>query len=78
IALTGEIVENVDKSEKASNVISDVITNLSSISEENAASSEETRVSMQDLSETMELLSEKANGLNDIAKELDREMAFFR
>lgn len=78
IALTGEIVENVEKSEKASNVISDVITNLSSISEENAASSEETRVSMEDLSETMEVLAKKANGLNDIAKELDREMAFFR
>ena len=78
ISLTREITENVDKSEKASNLISEVITNLSAISQENAASSEETRASMQDLSDTMEILSDKANGLNIIAKELDDEMAFFQ
>ncbi|QFJ54121.1 methyl-accepting chemotaxis protein [Pseudobutyrivibrio xylanivorans] len=78
VALTKEIVENVDKTEAASNSISDTITNLSSISQENAASSEETRASMQDLSDTMEVLSSKANGLNEIAKVLDEEMSFFR
>jgi methyl-accepting chemotaxis protein len=78
IALTKEIVTNVDKTEKASNTISETISNLSAISEENAASSEETRTSMQALSETMESLSQKANELNDIAKVLDEEMAFFR
>ncbi|SHN48607.1 methyl-accepting chemotaxis protein [Butyrivibrio hungatei DSM 14810] len=78
IALTGEIVANVDKSDQASKVISDVITNLSSISQENAASSEETRASMQELSETMESVSQKANNLNKIAKILDEEMAFFQ
>ncbi len=78
ITLTREITENVDKSEKASNVISEIITNLSAISQENAASSEETRASMQELSDTMEVLSDKANGLNVIAKELDDEMAFFQ
>ena len=78
VAITKEIVTNVDRTETASNVISDTITNLSSISQENAASSEETRASMQDLSDTMEVLSSKANGLNKIAKELDEEMAFFQ
>ncbi|MCR4902830.1 MAG: cache domain-containing protein [Butyrivibrio sp.] len=78
IALTGDIVTNVDKSEKASHVISDVITNLSSISQENAASSEETRASMQDLSDTMEEVSQKAINLSVIAKELDKEMSFFK
>lgn len=78
IALTGEIVSNVDKSDQASKVISDVITNLSSISQENAASSEETRASMQELSETMETVSQKASSLNKIAKILDEEMAFFQ
>ena len=33
---------------------------------------------MQDLSDTMEVLSKKANGLNEIAKILDKEMAFFQ
>ncbi|SDB45454.1 methyl-accepting chemotaxis protein [Pseudobutyrivibrio sp. YE44] len=78
IALTREIVENVDKTEAASNAISDTITNLSSISQENAASSEETRASMQDLSDTMDVLSQKATSLNDIAKVLDDEMSFFQ
>jgi methyl-accepting chemotaxis protein len=77
ITLTGEIVTNVDKSEQASHVISDVITNLSSISQQNAASSEETRASMQELTETMETVSKKASNLNDVAKLLDQEMAFF-
>ncbi|MCR4830521.1 MAG: cache domain-containing protein [Pseudobutyrivibrio sp.] len=78
IALTGDIVENVEKSRKASNVISDTITSLSSISEENAASSEATRMSMEDLSNTMDELTIKANGLNEIAKVLDEEMSFFQ
>ena len=77
ITLTSEIVSNVDKSEQASHVISDVITNLSSISQQNAASSEETRASMQELTETMETVSKKASNLNDVAKLLDQEMAFF-
>jgi methyl-accepting chemotaxis protein len=78
IALTKEIVKNVDRTNTASTSISETITSLSAISQENAASSEETRASMQNLSETMDILSEKASGLNDIAKELDEEMAFFR
>ncbi|MCR4904255.1 MAG: cache domain-containing protein [Butyrivibrio sp.] len=78
IALTQEIVTNVDKTEKASTSISETITNLSAISQENAASSEETRASMQNLSDTMEELELKASSLNDIAKVLDEEMSFFR
>lgn len=33
---------------------------------------------MQNLSDTMDVLSQKASGLNDIAKVLDEEMAFFQ
>ncbi len=78
VALTREIAVNVKKSDEASTVISDTITSLSSISEENAASSQETKASMTELSETMDRLSEKANGLNDIAKNLEEEMKFFQ
>ncbi len=78
ISLTKEIAENVDKSDKASLVISDTINSLSSISQENAASSEETKASMQELADTMDILSEKANGLNNIAKGLESEMSFFQ
>ncbi len=78
ISITKEIVKNVDRTSTASTSISETITNLSAISEENAASSEETRASMQNLSETMDILSQKASGLNDIAKVLDEEMSFFQ
>ncbi len=78
IALTRDIVENVNKTERASGIISDTITSLSSISEENAASSEATRMSMEDLAHTMEELTAKADGLNEIAKVLDEEMSFFQ
>ncbi len=78
VALTREIVKNVDRTEKAGNNISETIHNLSAISEENAASSEETKASMQELTDTMEILSQKANGLNNVAKTLDAEMSFFR
>ncbi len=78
IAITKEIVTNVDKTGHASTAIAETISNLSAISEENAASSEETQTSMQELSYTMEALSDKANSLNDIAKVLDEEMAFFK
>ena len=78
IELTKEIVENVDKTGHASNVISDTITSLSSVSQENAASSEETRASMQELTDTMEALTNRANNLSEVAKVLDEEMAFFK
>ena len=78
VELTKDIVNSVNKSETACSTISDTITSLSAISEENAASSESTRLSMEDLNGTMEDLSTKASGLNDIAKELDEEMSFFQ
>ncbi len=78
ISITKEIVKNVDRTSTASTSISETITNLSAISQENAASSEETRASMQNLSDTMDVLSQKASGLNDIAKVLDEEMSFFQ
>ncbi len=78
VALTKEIVKNVDRTEKASNNISETITSLSAISQENAASSEETKASMQELTDTMEFLSKKANSLNSVAKTLEEEMAFFK
>jgi methyl-accepting chemotaxis protein len=78
ITLTKDIVSNVHKTEEASNLISDTISSLSSISEENAASSEETRASMTELADTMEALTTKAASLNKVAHTLEEEMAFFQ
>ena len=78
INLTKDIVANVDKTEVASNLISDTISSLSTISEENAASSEETRASMTELTDTMEALTTKATSLNKVAHALEQEMEFFQ
>ncbi len=77
LTVTQEIAENVEKSDKATQVFADTINSLSAISQENAASSEETRASMIDLSETVNKLSEKAKSLNSISKILEKEMSFF-
>ena len=58
--------------------VMDVISNLSAISEENAASSEETTASMQELNSTIGMLAGEAEGLKKIAHELHEDMKFFQ
>ena len=62
----------------AKNVVTDAMSSLSAISEENAASSEETGASMQELSATVTTLATSANTLKDIAEKLSSDMAFFK
>ena len=62
----------------AKNVVSDAMSSLSAISEENAASSEETGASMQELSATVTTLSASAGSLKDIADKLSADMDFFK
>lgn len=56
----------------------DIISNLSAISEENAASSEETTASMAELSSTIGTLADSAEQLQRISGILEEEMRFFR
>ncbi|MCD7825829.1 MAG: methyl-accepting chemotaxis protein [Clostridiaceae bacterium] len=56
----------------------DVITNLSAISEENAASTQETTASMQELNATINLLAESAANLSKLSDTLEEEMTFFQ
>ena len=56
----------------------DIISNLSAISEENAASSEETTASMAELSSTIGTLADSAEELQKISAELEDEIKFFR
>lgn len=56
----------------------DTISNLSAISEENAASTQQTTASMQELNATINLLAESANDLTKLSTELDQEIRFFR
>lgn len=59
-------------------VVSDAMSSLSAISEENAASSETTGASVQELSATVASLANSATDLKEIAEKLNEEMAFFK
>lgn len=76
-----EIKEIRDDSERCDNArvkVTDVIQNLSAVSEENAAATEETTASMQELNSTMSVLATKADELGNLAKDLEEDMNFFQ
>ena len=56
----------------------DVISNLSAISEENAASTQETTASMEELNATINLLADSAGNLEELATSLQNHINFFR
>lgn len=75
---TQQIRVCADSCNSARASVIDVISNLSAISEENAASAEETTASMEELNATINLLSEEATKLKDISESLNEEMKFFK
>lgn len=56
----------------------DIISNLSAISQQNAASTEETTASMQELNATINLLAESAHDLTNLSDELNEGIQFFQ
>ena len=62
---------------KAREKMSDIIQNLSAISEENAASAQETTASMEELNSTISLLVQSAKDLKGMADSLNEDMEFF-
>ncbi len=63
---------------KAKDGLMEIISDLSAISEENAASSEETNASMEELNATFVLISESASDLLKIANDLNDTIDFFK
>ena len=69
-----------DKVELLNNLkvsFNDIISELSAISQQNAASSEETTASMQELNATFALITEAADELKDLAVTLNDKMNYF-
>lgn len=56
----------------------DVISSLSAISEQNAASSEETNASMEELNATINILANQAKTLKELSEQLHQEVDFFK
>ena len=75
---TNAIKGYTESCDKAKAIVVDVISNLSAISEENAASTEETTASMQELNATITLLAEAAGDLKELSEGLSRDMKFFK
>lgn len=56
----------------------DVISNLSAISEENAASTQQTTSSMQELNATINILAETAAKVKEVSDQLNEDMKYFK
>lgn len=67
-----------DSCNNARTRVIDMISNLSAISEENAASAEETTASMQELNVTISMLANEATKLKEISAGLNEGMKFFK
>jgi hypothetical protein len=59
-------------------IVKDVVNNLTSIAEENAAATEETSASVVEVASIVTSIAEKAQSLNDIASELEEKMGVFQ
>ncbi len=75
---TGAIKEQTDTCDVARGKVVDVISNLSAISEENAASTEETTASMEELNATINMMAEAAGKLQGLSENLEENMSFFK
>ncbi len=73
-----DIKSQTDTCDVARGKVVDVISNLSAISQQNAASTEETAASMQELNATINLLANAAGDLIALSDTLEKEIAFFK
>ena len=58
--------------------VTDIIQNLSAISEQNAAATEQTSASMQELNSTMTILADKSEQLGNLAVQINKDLDFFK
>lgn len=72
-----EVLDQAEACENASETVADLMTNLSAISEENAASAETTSVAMTQLNEETARLAETSAELKRYADELKEDLEFF-
>jgi methyl-accepting chemotaxis protein len=75
---TDVIRDNAGACDNARRQVVEVITNLSAISQENAAAAEETTASMTELTETISMLAQAATNLKRLSTNLNEEMDFFQ
>ncbi len=77
ISETKSIHEQTKECDVARIKVTDVIQNLSAVSQQNAAATQETNASMEELNATINLLAESARELKDIAEALQKDVSYF-
>lgn len=75
---TSLIKSQTESCDAARAKVVDVISNLSAISQQNAASTEETTASMEELNATINLLAESARQLQELSEGMEGNISFFR
>ena len=76
-ATSQDISQRVSGLNSARNSLTEIISDLSAISEENAASTQETNASMEELNATFSLISESAARLQTLAEDLAEAISYF-
>ncbi len=74
----GSIDASARDCQSSKDVVVDVMSSLSAISEENAASTQETNASMEELASTVAILAQSAEDLKVLAGHLADDVAFFK
>lgn len=74
----GHINSNATACNESKIVVVDAMTNISAISEENAASTEHTSAAMEEMNATVATLAQEASSLKEHADTLVEEMLFFK
>lgn len=75
---TESIKQKAGACDTAKNAIIDIMSNLSAISEENAASTQETNASMEELNATINLLAAEAAKIGEMAVALEEKIRIFK
>lgn len=74
---TSQIDLQAKECDHSRELVINIITNLSALSEENAASTEETTASMEELNSTMNVLADSAEKLKEVAILLEEKIDYF-
>lgn len=73
-----DIKEKTMSCNDARKVIADIMSSLSAVSEENAASAQETMASMEELNATISILSEESGKIKHMSEELENKLKHFQ
>lgn len=75
---TGNISGRIEELNTAKDQLVGIISDLSAVSEENAASTQETNASMQELNATFSIITEAANNLQKLAENMTEAISYFK